>query len=131
MTDRSHWIEHRRPDGERVGWMLPDGEDFVAVDLLGRHVIGPVDWMTAEETLDELGIGYLADPYRLELASGESIRVRLAEVSPTRITAKLDDFGAVGAPQQYYNLGFPAPVTLSEWGSEPLVWPSTDNASPA
>ncbi|MCW4458521.1 hypothetical protein [Microbacterium sp. MPKO10] len=104
--------------------MLQQGDDFVAVDLLGRHVTGPVDWLTAEESLDELGIGYLADPYRLTLENGDSIRVRLAEVSPTRITAKLDDFGAVGAPQLYYELEFPAPDTLRPWGSEPLIWPS-------
>lgn len=127
MSDQPGWIEHRRPDGERVGWMLPHGEDFIAVDLLGRRVTGPVDWLTAEETLDELGIGYLADPYRLQLDSGESIRVRIAEVSPTNITAKLDDFGAVGALQLYYELGFPAPDSLSEWGSEPLIWSATGN----
>ncbi|PFG30792.1 hypothetical protein [Paramicrobacterium agarici] len=124
MTDRSAWVEHRRPDGERVGWMLPDGDGFIAIDLLGRHVTEPVDWLTAEETLDERGIGYLAEPYRLTLDSGHSIRVRLAEVSPTGIRAKLDDFGDVSAPQLYYDLGFPAPESLAEWGAEPVTWPA-------
>jgi hypothetical protein len=106
------WIEHRRADGERVGWMRPEGEGFVPVDLLGRAVSGAVDWLTAEETLDGIGIGYLADLYELRLDDGSWLRVRLAEVSPTRIVAKQDDFGAVGAPQLYYTLPFPIPETL-------------------
>ena len=38
--------------------------------------------------------------------------MRLSEVSPERIVAKKDDFGAVGAPQLYYPLPFPAPESL-------------------
>ena len=106
------WIEHRRGDGELVGWMIPRGEDFVVVDLLGRERGAPVDWLTAEETLDELGIGYLADLYMLALEDGRDLRVRIAEVSPDIIRVKKDDFGAVGVPQLYYSLGFPAPATL-------------------
>lgn len=106
------WIEHRRADGERVGWMRPEGDGFVPIDLLGRELTGPVDWLTAEETLERAGIGYLADLYELRLDDGSLLRVRLAEVSPTRIVAKQDDFGAVGAPQLFYTLPFPLPETL-------------------
>lgn len=106
------WIEHRRADGERVGWMRPEGDGFVPVDLLGRDLAGAVDWLTAEETLERAGIGYLADLYELRLDDGSWLRVRLAEVSPTRIVAKQDDFGAVGAPQLFYTLPFPLPETL-------------------
>lgn len=108
----SDWIEHRRGDGETVGWIIPRGESFTVVDLLGRERGGPVDWPTAEETLDALGIGYLADIYLLTLDDGRDLRVRIAEVSPSGITVKKDDFGAVGMPQLYYSLGFPAPPTL-------------------
>lgn len=108
----SDWIEHRRGDGELVGWMIPRGEDFVVVDLLGRERSNPVDWLTAEERLDELGIGYLADLYMLELEDGRDLRVRIAEVSTDVIRVKKDDFGAVGVPQLYYSLSFPAPSTL-------------------
>lgn len=108
----SDWIEHRRGDRELVGWMVPSGEDFVVVDLLGRERGGPVDWLTAEEALEELGIGYLADIYMLTLEDGRDLRVRIAEVSPAGITVKKDDFGAVGVPQLYFSLGFPAPATL-------------------
>ncbi|MCX7521134.1 hypothetical protein OSC27_02445 [Microbacterium sp. STN6] len=106
------WIEHRRGDGERVGWMVPRGEGFVVVDLLGRERSGPVDWLTAEETLEELGIGYLADPYMLTLENGGDLRVRIAEVSPAGVRVKRDDFGDIGAPQLYYSLELPAPATL-------------------
>jgi len=106
------WIEHRRGDGERVGWMIPRNDGFVVVDLLGRERSEPVDWLTAEETLDELGIGYLADLYQLTLEDGRDLRVRIAEVSPERVTVKKDDFGAVGVPQVYFSVDLPAPGTL-------------------
>lgn len=111
-TDRGDWIEHRRHDGERVGWMRPSGDLFVPVDLLGRDLGGPVGWLEAEEALDAAGIGYLAELYELQQPDGSWLRVRLAEVSPERIVAKKDDFGAVGAPQLYYPLPFPAPEGL-------------------
>lgn len=118
LSARSDWIEHRRGDRELVGWIVPRGEDFVVVDLLGRQRGGPVDWMTAEETLDELGIGYLADIYLLTLEDGRDLRVRIAEVSPAGITVKKDDFGAVGVPQLYFSLEFPAPPTLRPLDAE-------------
>lgn len=106
------WIEHRRDDGERVGWMRMAGEHAIPIDLLGRELSGPVDWLTAEETLEGAGIGYLADLYELRQPNGSWLRVRLAEVSPGRIVAKQDDFGAVGAPQLFFTLPFPMPEAL-------------------
>ncbi|MFX5734442.1 hypothetical protein ABTE21_20390, partial [Acinetobacter baumannii] len=85
------WIEHRRAgDGELLGWIEPAGEDFVAIDLLGRRRTGAVDWLTAEETLDELGITYLADLFDLRLDDGSWLRVRIAEVSVGGIRVKKD-----------------------------------------
>ena len=89
-----------------------DGEGFVAVDLLGRERTGIVDWEIAESVLDDLGIGYLAELYELELEDGRRLRARIAEVTPRAITVKQDDGGAVGAPQVYFPLPFPAPPTL-------------------
>jgi len=106
------WIEHRREDGERVGWLRPEGDAFVPVDLLGRELAGPVDWLTGEETLERAGIGYLADRYELLLDDGRRLRVRLTEVSTQRIVVKKDDFGAIDAPQLTYTLPFPLPDTL-------------------
>lgn len=110
------WIEHRRPDGETVGWIVSAGDGFRARDLLGREVTdGIVDWLTAEETLDRLGIGYLADRYTLRLPDGTERPVRISEASARGITVVADEFGAasaVGAPLDRFRLGFPAPDEL-------------------
>src|SRR5690606_15427802 len=103
------WIEHRRADGERVGWMRPEGEGFVPVDLLGRERAEALDWLEAEEFLDGLGIGYLAEPYLLERADGSAIRVRIVEVSTEGILVKLDDFGAIDGPRVNFELRWPMP----------------------
>lgn len=102
------WIEHRRDDdGERVGWMKPFDDGFVAIDLLGRRRTSTVDWLLAEETLDELGLGYLADPYELLVEHGNWLRVRIAEVSTAAIRVKKEDWGDMSAPQVFYTLPFP------------------------
>lgn len=102
------WIEHRRGlDGELLGWMKPAGDGFVVVDLLGRERTEIVDWLQGEEFLEELGIGYLADPYELRLDDGRWLRVRLAEVSASEIRAKKDDWGDMNAPQLFYTIPFP------------------------
>jgi hypothetical protein len=114
------WIEHRRPDGERVGWMVPEGDGFHIVDLLGRRrTAAPVEWLEAEEFLDGLGIGYLADIYLLTLPDGVERRVRIGEVSAARIVVVADDFGsasAVGAKPETFELPFPAPAVLRHVG---------------
>lgn len=105
------WIEHRRGlDGERLGWMLPVGDEFVVIDLLGRVRTEALDWLDAEEFLDELGISYLAEAYELRLESGEWERVRILEVSTDVIRVKKDDFGDMtsGAPLIAYSVVFPA-----------------------
>jgi len=116
--DTSGWIEHRRADGERVGWMRPEGAGFVPVDLLGRDRADALDWLAAEELLDELGIGYLAEPYLLERADAAPLRVRIVEVSPHGIRVKLDDFGAIDGPRQYFELGWPMPPELRTWSPD-------------
>ena len=79
-------IEHRRgTDRELIGWIRPSGDDFVAVDLLGRDVTDEVGWLDAEGALEGLGIGYLADAYELRLDSGEWLPVRVTEVSASSI----------------------------------------------
>ena len=118
----SDWIEHRRGDRERLGWMRPEGDGFVVVDLLGREVTGVVDWFAAESTLDDLGIGYLADPYELLLdgssdGPGEWLRVRIMEVSVEGIRVKREDWGDMTVPQNAWELPFPMPSTLRPLGA--------------
>lgn len=119
------WIEHRRDgDGELLGWMRPEGEGFVVIDLLGRERSGALDWMDAEEALERQGIGYLADAYELRLdeavdAAGRVsapgwLRVRIVEASSRGIRVKVDDFGAVipGVTPTFFDLPFPPGARL-------------------
>lgn len=111
------WIEHRRGDGELLGWMSPEGEGFVPIDLFGRPLTDPVDWLAAEEVLEAAGIGYLADPYELKLDDGQWLRVRVTEVSTDRILVKRDDWGDFGITQLGYTLPWPIPDSLRPLGS--------------
>jgi hypothetical protein len=126
MSLPDHWIEHRREDGERVGWIVPTGEDLLAYDALGRQATpDPVDWLTAEETLEELGLRFLADRFVLDLdGAGEDggvteRPVRISEVGTDGITVVTDEFGgasAVGSGAETIRLPFPAPDTLRPAG---------------
>ncbi|WP_137846519.1 hypothetical protein [Microbacterium sp. 2FI] len=110
------WIEHRRRDGETLGWMVADGEGFRVRDLLGRELTDrPIDWLDAEELLEERGIGYLADRWTLVLPSGAERPVRIAEASPRGVTVVADEFGAasaVGADPERFRLPFPVGEAL-------------------
>ncbi|WP_426593494.1 hypothetical protein ACPPVS_17465 [Cellulomonas sp. McL0617] len=107
------WIEHRRPgDRERVGWIRTEGEEFVALDALGRELTGPVDWLVAEEALEARGLHWLAALWQLDLPDGTRERVRIVEVTPERVVVKVDDFGAVDVVTASYVLPFPAPDAL-------------------
>jgi len=114
---RAGWIEHRRDDGERLGWIVAEGELFHVVDLLGRtRTDAPLDWFDAEQVLDTLGIGYLADRYTLRLPDGVERRVRIGEVDTSGIVAVADDFGSasvIGAKPERFALPFPAPAELT------------------
>jgi hypothetical protein len=112
----AEWIEHRRGDGEAVGWIVPDGDGFRPVDVLGRHVTAdPVDRLSAEEALEERGIGFLADRYLLRLPDGTERPVRITEASVHGVTVVADEFGSasvVGGGGERFALPFPAPETL-------------------
>lgn len=110
---------HRRDDGELLGWIHPSGDDWVAVDVLGRTVSDAVDWLIAEEVLEEHGLAWLADPWMLEGEASTPLRVNFVEVTPSskgvegRIVVKVDDFGDMQAPPaQKIVLPWPAPARL-------------------
>ena len=109
----AHWIDHRRTgDGERLGWIAERGDEFDAIDLLGRVIARRVDWVAAERALETAGIGYLAEPYELEVAPGEWLPVRLVEVSPDGIRLKGEDYGDMTADVPSYEVEFPLPATV-------------------
>lgn len=110
------WTPHRRDDGELLGWIRPSGEAWLAVDLLGREVGPPREWLDAEAALEEHGIRWLADPWTLEEEAEGPLRVQIVEVVPEgegRITVKVDDFGDMQRPPtQRYRLEWPIPSRL-------------------
>jgi len=120
-----NWIDHRRPgDREVLGWIRPAGDDFVAVDRLGRDLTGPVDWLAAEEALDERGLSWLTDLWQLTRADGRTVRVRIVEASPERVVVKTDDFGAIDVPLETYVLPFPAPDELRPFAGDAHAFPA-------
>ena len=132
----SDWIEHRRSDGELLGWMVPAGDGFHVIDLLGRQrTEAPADWSVAEAALETLGIGYLANRYSLRRADGAERRVRIGEVDASGIVVLADDFGsasAIGANPEVFELSFPAPEGLrslddARWPA--ARWPSSPRVS--
>lgn len=115
----SDWSPHRRDDGELVGWIRSDGEDWVPVDLLGRDASGPVDWLVAEERLEEIGLSLFAGPWILEGQAGGPLRVQIVEVTPGsggdpgRIVVKTDDYGDMSRPaSDPFILPWPIPSRL-------------------
>lgn len=92
-----HWVPHRRPrDDELVGYLVPQGAAVVPVTLFGYPLAKAGDPVAARELLESTGLSVLADPWRLELANGERIRVNVHEVSPDRVVVLADDFGYGG-----------------------------------
>ncbi len=110
---------HRRDDGELLGWIQPSGEDWVAVDVLGRPASDAVDWLDAEAALDARGLAWLAEPWMLDGEGERPLRVRIVEVTPTdadrpgRIVVKIDDFGDMSRPAAApFVLPWPIPPRL-------------------
>ncbi|MGO1174336.1 MAG: serine/threonine protein phosphatase [Actinomycetaceae bacterium] len=70
----------RQDDGEHVGYigMTEDG-GFVPFDRLHRERGGASGLLEAEEVLDELGLGYLAETWRLRTEDGD-VAVRIVEI---------------------------------------------------
>ena len=121
MTQRT---EHRREDGELVGWILPAGDDWRGIDLLGRDVLISDDWLAIEAALEELGIGYLAGIWTYAHPERGALRVRMVEVTPERILVKTDDFGAIDVPSLSFELPWPLPESVRPWrtGDPEIGW---------
>jgi hypothetical protein len=112
------WTPHRRDDGELLGWIRPEGDDWVAVDLLGRAASVPIEWLDAEDALETRGLSWLADIWMLERDGADPLRVKLVEVTPGgvgeqgRVVVQTDDFGAINVPVARFEMMWPAPPTL-------------------
>ncbi|MBK0422590.1 hypothetical protein JD292_10960 [Leucobacter sp. CSA2] len=108
MSAPDTWIPHHREDGELVGWIEPSGEGFVPFDLFGRaRSAEAIDWVSAEDALEEIGIGFLAALHAYRAEDGSWVQVRITELSTDGITVKEDDLGAVGVTKPQYVVPFP------------------------
>ena len=109
------WIPHRRgTDRELLGWIRPEGEEWVAVSLFGADVSGPLDWVEAEDALEAVGLSWLAEPWMLERDGADPVRVRIVDVSPAtadggagRVVVKTEDWGAIDVPYETFELPWP------------------------
>src|SRR5690625_3282784 len=109
------WIEHRREDGELVGWIRSCGEGFVAVDVLGREVTAEVDGLPGGEAWENGARSSLRQRGVWGLQVGTAQRVGSPAVGAEAIRVREDDFAAaavVGAPVRDHVLPFPAPPAL-------------------
>lgn len=88
------------------------GEGFVVIDLLGHPRTEPLSWMAAEEACEQLGVGYLAEPYELRLDDGSWLRVRITEVSPSGVRVKREDWGDITAAESSYSVPFPVSTAV-------------------
>lgn len=112
MTLAADWTPYRRADRELIGWIRPEGDLWVPVDLLGRDAGAAQEWLDAEAALEARGIGWLADVWMLDRPGADPLRVKLVEVTPDRVVVQTDDFGAIDVPVTRYELSWPAPPSL-------------------
>lgn len=116
------WMPHRRADGEVVGFVRTVDTGFQPMDLFGRPLAEAGDWLQAEELLDEHSIAWIDQPWLLE-EDGAQVRVRVVEVTPSRIRVKLDDFGDVTASARSWEV--PVPETGRLQPAPPVTeWPA-------
>lgn len=95
MDQETVFPHRRRSDHEHVGYlrMTEDGM-FVPIDLLWNEIDGPVDLPRAEMLLDDLGLGYLAEEWWLEVRGHpERVKVRIREVTAERVVLANADYG--------------------------------------
>lgn len=110
----AHWTPHHRErDDELVGYLVPDDGAVVPVTLFGYPLGQPGEAVEAAAVLESIGLSVLADPWHLDLGDGETLRVRIREVSPERLVVMADDFGFGGAITDAYVLEVPEPGRLT------------------
>ncbi|WP_067434806.1 hypothetical protein [Nocardioides jensenii] len=104
------WFPHKREDGETVGYVVAAGELWQALDILGRPVAGPGEWVEAEDALEARGLAMLVEPHTL-VDGGHQRRVRIVEVTREWVTVVDDELGAaqaIGGDHETFTL--PVPV---------------------
>ena len=96
----SDWTPYHRDDGELVGYLVADVPNLVIpVNLVGHPVGEPMDVFSAEQTLDDVGLSFLAEPWLLRRDDGTEQRVVIVELDADRVVVTNAEFAlVVGRP---------------------------------
>ena len=95
MVEQTIFPHMRGSDQEHVGYirMTEDGL-FVPIDLLWNELDGALDLSEAETLLEELGLGYLAEEWWLDVTGHpERVKVRIQEINAETVVLGNADFG--------------------------------------
>jgi hypothetical protein len=124
------WMPHRRADGETVGYVhLADGGLFQAMDLLGRPMGEPLEWLEVEALLDEHSIAWLDGSWSLVLPDGGTVRARIAELSSARVVLVEDRLGAIdGAAPARFEVAVPVADGVLTPAPPLTEWPPAASA---
>jgi hypothetical protein len=78
---RTDWEPHHRDDGELIGYLQPDERGLVVpINLVGHPIGAAMERFAAEDTLENAGLSYLAEPWLLRHDDGSEQRVVIVEV---------------------------------------------------
>lgn len=104
----SNWHEHRRDDGELIGYVAPLDGGFAAYTLFGYPLAEGVDEFDAEQALESAGLRYLADRWLLALdGRDDPITVEILEATPSEVTVKHVDYSDDGRWGSLFTLDVP------------------------
>ena len=96
------WEAHYRlDDGELIGYLIPaEGRLSIPTTIFGYHLGEAMNRFAAEQTLDDVGLSYLADVWLLAHEDGSEQRVVLVECNADEIVVANADFALVmGLPR--------------------------------
>jgi hypothetical protein len=91
---------YRADDGELIGYLVQDEDDLVVpVNLVGHPVGGAMDEYLAEQTLEDVGLSYLAEQWLLRQDDGTDKRVVILEIDADHVVVGDAEFAlVVGRP---------------------------------
>lgn len=102
-----HWTPVTRDDGEAVGYVAPDGEAFVALDLLGTE-LGRAGWEDeARDVVVVRGLASVGRSWDWTDDTGTARRVHVVHVRPGAATVRTGHANVVGADGRTFTLELP------------------------